>query len=72
MIQLQNKRFQVVLWISDDRKGAEPALRLECDTLAEAEAAFREQQQSGTYRSGILMEWHKHAGSWDLLASFPE
>jgi hypothetical protein len=71
MIHTKPKRYQLVLWATEDRGGLEPALRLEFDLLEEAQAAFEEQQTAGSYRSGILMVWRKNSGIWDLLDQYP-
>jgi len=70
LISIQHKRFQVVLWETEDRSGS--SLHLEFDTLEEARAALEAQQQLHRYRTGILMEWHKMSGVWNLIARFPE
>jgi hypothetical protein len=72
MIQSQAKPYQLVLWVTEDRGGSEPALRLEFDRLEDALAAFESQRGAGAYRSGVLMRWHKVGGSWDLLDRYPQ
>lgn len=72
MIQVSNKKYQISLWTSEDHRGADPALRMEFDDLRDAQAEFERQKQSGAYRSGILFEWRKVSGTWDLLERFPD
>jgi hypothetical protein len=71
MIQVSNKKYQISLWADEDHRGADPALRMEFDDLRDARAEFLRQRQAGAYRSGILYEWRKLSGSWDLLERFP-
>ncbi len=71
MIHSKPKRYQLVLWATEDRSGLEPALRLEFDFLEEAQAAFLEQQSAASYRAGILILWDKLSGTWDLLDQYP-
>jgi hypothetical protein len=70
LIHIESKPFQVVLWTTDDRNSAEPALRLAFDHREDAQAAF-EEQRAGSYRSGILIAWDKLSGTWDLLDQYP-
>lgn len=69
MIHTLQKQFQLVLWENEDRSGE--ALRLDFDTVDEARAAFEAQHLAGTYRAGILMEWHKVSGASALLDIYP-
>ncbi|HEY9011742.1 MAG TPA: hypothetical protein VIN06_12055 [Devosia sp.] len=71
MIQVSNKKYQISLWMSEEHR-ADPALRMEFDDLHDARAEFVRHRQSGTYRSGILYEWRKVSGSWDLVERFPD
>ena len=72
MIHVQSKRYRVVLWESEDRSSAEPALRLEFDRLAEADAEFEKLQRAGRYPAGILIEWLKDSGDWELVRKYPQ
>ena len=59
MIQLETKRYHVVLWESADRSGPAAAVKLEFDSRAEATAAFEAERQ-GTLRR------------WELIDRFPK
>jgi hypothetical protein len=65
------KRYQLVLWETETREGLAPALRLEFDTAEAALQAFEDKRAQGSYRTGVLIQWHKHAGDWTLLKRFP-
>ena len=71
MIHTQSKRYQIVLWATENRHGSDPALRLVFDRREDGEAALQAQRNAGSYRSGILMEWDKMSGTWDLLDRYP-
>jgi hypothetical protein len=71
MIHVDNKRYQVALWVDEDR--SDGGLRLQFDTLAEAAAEFeKRKREGGLYRSGILFEWLKNSGQWRLIDQFPK
>lgn len=71
MIHVDNKRYQLALWVDEDRSGS--GLRLQFDTLAEAAAEFEKRKSaSGLYRSGILFEWLKNSAQWSLIDQFPK
>jgi hypothetical protein len=72
MIHTPDKPFQVALWAGEEHGATAPALRMEFDTLDAAQAEFQRQQRSGEYRSGILFQWRKTGGTWDLLERFPD
>ena len=71
MIHTQSKRYQLVLWTTEDRRGSEPALKMEFDFREDGQAALDAQRAAGFYRSGILMEWDRDYGTWDLLDRYP-
>jgi hypothetical protein len=71
MIHVQAQQYQVVLWENVDRLSGGPALRLDFDTLESAEAALQAHRQDGKYVSGVILEWHKHSGIWDLVDQYP-
>jgi hypothetical protein len=71
MIHVYTKRYQVALWVDQDRSGG--GLKLEFDTIAEAAAEFeRRKSGSGFYRTGILFEWLKNSAQWKLIDQFPK
>lgn len=70
MIQAPTKPFQLALWALAEHGATAPALRMEFDSLDASRAEFERQRQSGLYRSGILFQWRKASGSWDLLERF--
>jgi hypothetical protein len=41
---------------------------MDFDTLEEATAGLR---ATGSYGSGVLMEWREHSAIWDLLEQYP-
>jgi hypothetical protein len=71
MIQLLQKKYQLVLWPTQHRSSEAIALRIDFDDLAEARAKLDAGRRSGEYSSGLLMEWHKQSGVWDLIEQFP-
>ncbi len=71
MIHIQAMQYQVVLWEDSDRVSGGPALRLDFDSLEAARQAYEAHRQEGTYRSGVIMEWHKQSGIWDLVEQYP-
>lgn len=70
MIQTQSKRYQISLWLTQDRSGPGPALRLEFDNVEEARAEFERQKRHELYQSGILLEFHKVSQEWSLIDQF--
>ncbi len=71
MIHTPKKRYQVVFWETEDRSNSAHALHVDFETLEQARREFEAHIRSGRYRTGILMEWHKISGDWDLLEMFP-
>lgn len=71
MIQVPSKPYQIVLWTGVEHADTTPALRMEFDSLEEAVAEFEKQRETGLHRSGILYQWRRHSGSWDLLRRYP-
>ena len=69
MIQSLAKRFQVTLWLSENRTGLAP--HQEFDNREEAEQAFEEARAGGQFRAGILYQWDKRAKEWTLLRQYP-
>lgn len=72
MIYSQNKEFQIVLWDGVRHDGAQPAKKLEFDSLDAAREAFEAARSGDKYRSGILMHWHKLANDWTLIDRFTD
>lgn len=71
MIHTLQKPFQVVLWETEERSSDGAAMRLDFDSLEEARADFDAQRLAGHFRTGVLLEWHKVSGQWELLDLFP-
>lgn len=71
MIHIVPKPYQVVLWRAENRLSQDPALRMDFQTLDEAMAALGDHQASGFYRVGVLLEWRKQSGIWNLIARYP-
>ena len=71
MIQVLGKPFVVMLWMSPERDGNGPTLRLEFDAREEALAELQRQREAGQCRSGIAMHWHKNSDAWDLIEKYP-
>ena len=70
MIHVENKRYQVALWVDEDRSGS--GLKLQFDSLAEALLEFDKRKRAGgLYRSGVLFEWLKDSSQWVLIDQFP-
>jgi hypothetical protein len=65
VIYTSTKRYQLVLWLSEDRDPANIAHRAEFDNLDEAREALAYARAEGSYPAGILYEWH--SGSWELV-----
>ena len=69
MIQALTKRFQLTLWLTEDRQGLAP--HSEFDDREAADRAFEEAKASGQFRVGILYEWDKRTKEWTLLRQYP-
>lgn len=71
MIHTPKKRYQVVFWETENRADSVGTVHADFESLEQARLEFEAQVKSGHYRSGILMEWHKISGEWDLVEMFP-
>jgi hypothetical protein len=69
MIYTHAKRYQIDLWLSEDRSGV--VSRMEFDRREDAERVFSERTADGSYRAAILMEWRPDSAQWVLLRKFP-
>lgn len=71
MIHVQAKQYQVLLWEHPDRMSGGPALRCDFDTLDAARQEYETHRLGGRYLAGMILEWHKHSGIWDLVEQYP-
>jgi hypothetical protein len=71
MIQLQPKQYQLVLWQTEDRSPESVAMRLDFDDLAEAKTELHARRELGEHHCGVLMQWQKASGIWELIEQFP-
>ena len=69
MIQVQAKRYQIMFWELASRDGP-AALLIEFDAIEEARREFTRLRDSGLYGTGVMMEWRKETGEWNLLERF--
>lgn len=70
MIHGLSKRYQLILWEAGGNDDESAAMRLDFDDRASALARLDTERGSGRYRSGLLMEWHKVSGVWELVDRF--
>lgn len=56
------------LWIKE--RANSPVLRLEFDTLEEAQAELKRQQEAGHFSFGLLLYWQAVSGVSVLVASY--
>ena len=70
MIYSQTKRYQITLWLTQDRSGPGPALRVDFENEEEARTEFDKYKGKSPYRSGILLEFHQLSQEWNLLDQF--
>jgi hypothetical protein len=68
---VQPKRYQITLWMGEDRRDSAAALHMSFDTLEQAEREFEAHRLTGNFKVGILMEWHRRSGIWNLLSKYP-
>jgi hypothetical protein len=71
MIQIAAKPYRILLWKSDRDRADAATLQLDLDSREEAIAVFETHRDAGQYRMGLLIEWHKVSGIWNLLDRYP-
>jgi hypothetical protein len=72
MIHALSKRYQLILWVDEGGDRDRAALRLDFDDRETAMARLESERDGGRYRTGLLMEWHKVSGVWELVDRFEQ
>jgi hypothetical protein len=70
MIHGLSKRYQLILWEAEGNDDESAAMRLDFDDRASALARLDAERSGVRYRTGLLMEWHKVSGVWELVERY--